>query len=416
MQNPRNGGRKKIGRVLFVDDEINVLRSIKRGFLQSDIEVLTAPGAREGLQLLRNERIDIVVTDYRMPHMNGLQFLQRVREMYPKTARVILSGYIEKTVAVESLTRGLASTYILKPWLNEDIERKIRHLLSIRDVLQSQRLLGIINGITNLPSLSNIFHEFMTAVHEEKSMTEISRILQKDPTVATKVLQIANSAFYGMKNCNSINQAAVTLGLDTLQDILLTISVVNSMKWEKHQIGPLQDIFVRSFIMNHYLPVIYGCKPQVITFRSFPSVGLTYDVGRIILLQYYPDSYRSIIDTMKKNPEMGFHDAELYLGFEQRSHQEIGAYFLDYWNLPEIFIETALFHHDPQRSTGHYRDMVEIINYIDSLISFVYKVDGNDDDAVASYRTDFIPESVFRDMIAYIREKLDGGIGIYIPH
>jgi YesN/AraC family two-component response regulator len=113
------------GKVLFVDDELNVLRSIKRGFLQSSFQVLTAPGAWEGLRILDKEDVDIVVTDYRMPYMDGLKFLQEVRERHPGTARVILSGYIEKTVAVESLTRGLASTYILKPWLNDDIEKKI---------------------------------------------------------------------------------------------------------------------------------------------------------------------------------------------------------------------------------------------------------------------------------------------------
>ncbi len=404
------------GKVLFVDDEVNVLRSIKRGFLHAPFQVLTAPGALEGLHILDQVDIDIVVTDYRMPHMDGLKFLQQVRERHPKTARVILSGYIEKAVAVESLARGLASTYILKPWLNDDIEKKIEHILATRRVLQSKKLLNIINGITSLPYLSPIFHEFMEAVQDERSMAEIARIIQKDPSVATKVLQIANSAFYGMNNCNSINQAAVTLGLDTLHDILLTISVISSMRWDRKQLKTLQDIFTRSFIMNTHLPTLYNLKPGVISYRNFPSVGLTYDVGMIILLQFYPEHFKDVARVMDQIPGMHFYDAELSLGFEESSHQEIGAYFLDYWNLPEVFVETALFHHSPQSSSDQYRDIVEMTNYIETLIESVYNMEEDGAESIADLRQEFIPEKTFRNIIEDIVETVEDRTSFLIPY
>jgi HD-like signal output (HDOD) protein len=397
------------GKVLFVDDELNVLRSIKRGFLHSSFQVLTAPGAREGLRILEKEDVDIVVTDYRMPYMDGLKFLQEVRERHPGTARVILSGYIEKTVAVESLTRGLASTYILKPWLNDDIEKKIEHILTTRRVLQSNKLLDIINGITNLPILSPIFHEFMEAVHDERSMADIALIIQKEPSVATKVLQIANSAFYGMNNCTSINQAAVTLGLDTLHDILLTISIISPMKWGREQLKPLQDILIHSFIMNQYLPVLYNLKPGVISYRNFPSVGLTFDVGKIILLQYFPDRFEAVMRAMMECAGMNFYEAELLLRFKESSHQVIGAYFLDYWNLPEVFVETALFHHCPDKSSDHYRIIVEMANYIETLIESVYNMGEVLSEAILELREDFIPEKIYLRMIESIGKMITDG-------
>jgi HD-like signal output (HDOD) protein len=402
------------GKVLFVDDEVNVLQSIKRGFLNAPFEVLTAPGPQEALDLLTREDIDVVVTDFRMPHMDGLKFLQQVRERYPRTARVILSGYIEKSVAVESLTRGLASTYIFKPWVTEDVEQKIEHILNTRRILQSNELLNIINGITNLPSLSSIFHEFMEAVREERSMVDIAKIIQKEPSVATKVLQIANSAFYGMKNCTSIDKAAVTLGLETLQDILLTISVISSMQWKRDQLLPLQDIFIRSFIMNTYLPELYAAKPDVLVYKSFPSVGLTYDVGTIILLQYYPERFKKVAEIMKKNPDMDFYTAELSLGFGECTHQEIGAYFLDYWNLPEVFVETALFHHSPQKSSAHYHDIVEMTNYIETVIAAVQKGEEGEDD-ISALRREFIPETNFLRMVRDIQKKLKDHVTFVFP-
>jgi HD-like signal output (HDOD) protein/CheY-like chemotaxis protein len=408
-ENPDIGGK-----VLFVDDEINVLQSIKRGFLNAPFEVLTATGPHEALDLLAQEDVDIVVTDFRMPHMDGLKFLQHVRERYPRTARVILSGYIEKSVAVESLTRGLASTYIFKPWINEDVEEKIEHILNTRRILQSKELLNIINGITNLPALSSIFHEFMEAVRDERSMADIAKIMQKEPSVATKVLQIANSAFYGMKNCNSIDKAAVTLGLETLQDILLTISVISSMQWKRDQILPLQDIFVRSFIMNTYLPELYVMKPGVLAYKSFPSVGLTYDVGKIILLQYYPERFKKVMETMAGNPNMDFYAAELSLGFGECTHQEIGAYFLDYWNLPEVFVETALFHHRHDKSSAHYHDIIEMTSYIENLTAAVQERDDGDE-GIADLRREFIPETSFQRMVKDILQKLKDHVTFVIP-
>jgi HD-like signal output (HDOD) protein len=404
------------GKVLFVDDELNVLRSIKRGFLHSSFQVLTAPGAREGLRILDREDVDIVVTDYRMPYMDGLKFLQEVRERHPGTARVILSGYIEKTVAVESLTRGLASTYILKPWLTDDIEKKIEHILATRRVLQSKKLLDTINGITNLPTLSPIFHEFMEAVHEERSMADIALIIQKEPSVATKVLQIANSAFYGMNNCTSINQAAVTLGLDTLHDILLTILVISPMKWDREQLKPLQDILIHSFIMNQHLPILYNLKPGVISYRNFPSVGLTFDVGKIILLQHFPDRFESVMRAMTGCADINFYEAELLLGFEESSHQEIGAYFLDYWNLPEVFVETALFHHCPDKSSDHYSEIVEMANYIETLIETTYNMDEVLSETILELRKDFIPERTFIGMIENIQKMIEDRTSFLIPH
>jgi HD-like signal output (HDOD) protein len=255
----------------------------------------------------------------------------------------------------------------------------------------------------------------MEAVRDERSMADIAKIIQKEPSVATKVLQIANSAFYGMKNCNSIDKAAVTLGLETLQDILLTISVISSMQWKRDQILPLQDIFIRSFIMNTYLPELYVMKPDVIPYKSFPSVGLTYDVGKIILLQYYPDRFAKVMEAMAVNTDVDFYDAELSLGFGECTHQEIGAYFLDYWNLPEVFVETALFHHRPEKSSAHYHDIIEMTNYIETLIAVVQEVD-QDVEAVATLRREFIPEANFKKMVQDILQKLKDHVSFVIPH
>jgi HD-like signal output (HDOD) protein len=188
------------------------------------------------------------------------------------------------------------------------------------------------------------------------------------------VLHVANSVFYGLRNCTSINQAAVTIGLDTLHDILLTLSVIRSGSWDKSRIEQLQRIFTGSTVMNALLPEIYRRKFGSHMQKNFPSVGLTYDVGKIILLQYYPERFEAISTNTEMSMEQneawkGFFESELRLGFVESTHQEIGAYFLDFWNLPTVFVETALYHHIPRKASVHYSDVIEIVGYIDGMIA-----------------------------------------------
>ncbi len=107
-------------RILFVDDEKNILRSIERLLLDEPYEVLTATSGEEGLAALEaSSPIRIVVSDYRMPGMNGVQFLREVRKRWPETVRIVLSGYADTASVISSINEGHVYKFIAKPW-NED--------------------------------------------------------------------------------------------------------------------------------------------------------------------------------------------------------------------------------------------------------------------------------------------------------
>jgi two-component system NtrC family sensor kinase len=114
-------------KILCVDDEKNVLRALRRLFLDDDYEIFYAVSAEEGLEILRaNEEIQIVISDYRMPGMNGVDFLRKVYRNWPDTVRMVLSGYADTAAVVEAINDGQIFKFIAKPWDEEELRTTIR--------------------------------------------------------------------------------------------------------------------------------------------------------------------------------------------------------------------------------------------------------------------------------------------------
>jgi two-component system NtrC family sensor kinase len=110
-------------RILFVDDEKNVLRAIERLFLDDGYEILTATSGNDGLDILsRVSPVQIVISDYRMPGMNGVEFLREVCERWPDTVRIVLSGYADTVAVVSSINEGQIYKFIAKPWNDDELK------------------------------------------------------------------------------------------------------------------------------------------------------------------------------------------------------------------------------------------------------------------------------------------------------
>ena len=127
--------------VLFVDDEVNILKAFQRLFRNEPWKVLTASRAREALDLLGNEPAQVVVTDQRMPEMSGVDLLSAVRERHPDVVRMMLTGYTEINVAVDAINRGAIYRLITKPWNDEELKATIRQAIEQWDLKREiQRL------------------------------------------------------------------------------------------------------------------------------------------------------------------------------------------------------------------------------------------------------------------------------------
>ncbi|MCE5313092.1 MAG: response regulator [Nitrospiraceae bacterium] len=109
-------------KILCVDDEPSVLNALKRVFMDEDYTFLTAQSGREGIEILKAENPQIIISDYRMPEMNGIDFLRQVREISPETVRIVLSGYADTASIVEAINEGQIYKFIPKPWNDDEIK------------------------------------------------------------------------------------------------------------------------------------------------------------------------------------------------------------------------------------------------------------------------------------------------------
>ncbi|MBI5213257.1 MAG: HD domain-containing protein [Nitrospirae bacterium] len=108
--------------VLFVDDEINVLNSLKRLFVESDIRIMTALNAFEAMDILKNNIVSVIVSDNRMSEMTGIEFLQKAREISPESVRIIMTAYADLQTAIDAINKGAIYKFITKPWNDSDLK------------------------------------------------------------------------------------------------------------------------------------------------------------------------------------------------------------------------------------------------------------------------------------------------------
>ncbi|MDD4736003.1 MAG: response regulator [Kiritimatiellae bacterium] len=355
-------------RILFVDDEQDVLDGL-RCMLRSrrrEWEMHFCLSGQEALARLAQAPCDVVVTDMRMPGMDGAQLLEEIIRQYPTTIRFVLSGYCDKETIFRSL--GPTHQFLTKPCDPEMLIRAIEHAMNLRGMFANENLQRVISKVKSLPGIPTLYNQMVAALNSsDPSVEQVSRLIEQDMAMSVQVLHLVNSAFFGLRNrVNSILQAVSLLGLETLRSLVLMTGLFSS--FEKANIAGFSfDGLIRHAMrVGQYARAIFekeGMEP--VEMDNAFTAGLLHDVGKLILASNLPDEYRQVAELVNRGNYAVIDAERKVLGV---THAEAGAYLLGLWGIPDSILAAVAYHHQPEESflqTFNTLTVVHVANAFD---------------------------------------------------
>ena len=181
-------------RIIFVDDEPEILYGLKNLLrkYRADMEIVFVPGAEAALKELERAPAEVLVTDMRMPGMDGEMLLAKVKEEHPATVRIILSGHAERDGVLPAMRS--AHQILSKPCDAEKLRSVILRAWRMHELLSDPSMRACLGRIESLPSLPQAYWELMGVLSDTNfSVRRITEILEADSAMCSKLLQIANS-------------------------------------------------------------------------------------------------------------------------------------------------------------------------------------------------------------------------------
>lgn len=224
--------------LLLVDDDKHILRSLRRVLRKEDYALLTAESGQEGLSILEKHRAQVVMTDQRMPEMTGVEFLEKVKELYPTTVRVVISGFAEISHIVESINQGEIYRFIGKPWNDDELKATIRQCMEHYEILRMNRELMERTRSQNL-ELRNLNDNLESMVEERTRSLQLSQeVLEKLPIAV--------------------------VGVSREREIVLTNSAAKVLIPALYQMVPGSDIdrILPEEAVDHVMRALEGEKPN----------------------------------------------------------------------------------------------------------------------------------------------------------
>ena len=303
------------------------------------------PGAAAALEELRRGPFDMVVSDMRMPGMDGATLLAKVKEGWPSTTRVVLSGHSEREAVMRVLP--IAQQFLGKPCDGGSLRSVIERNCKIQEILTNQELRAFIGKLDKIPSSPGIYLEMSSAIADPMfSAADLAKIVERDPAMATKVLQLVNSAYFGLaRKVSSVTTAVPYLGFELLRNLALTIEIFSSLDTCTVQGFSPAAFQHESFLTARVAKLI---SPDSSLEPDSFTAGLLHDVGQVVLAMGKPREFQAALKASAgAGPALHVVEKEL-LGF---THAEVGAYLLGSWGLPLAIVESTAFHHSPLASS-----------------------------------------------------------------
>ncbi|HEX4489280.1 MAG TPA: response regulator [Terriglobales bacterium] len=350
--------------VMFVDDESRILDGIRRMMYaeRKRWNMEFALGGEAALQALEAKPFDIVVTDMRMPGMDGATLLTRVREISPITVRIILSGHTELEAAMRAIP--VAHRFLAKPCNASALREAIERTCKLQDLLNNEEIRRVVSGIAELPSSQVSFNALTETLNDPAvTLERLTAVIEKDMAMTAKVLQFANSGFFGATQVMTTVAGGVGyLGVDTIKNLALNVKAFRVL--EPHPAvlpGFWEELSSRA---NRTVGIINKLPLEKEALEVAVVAGFLHDIGDLIAAGYIPEIFAGMLASAKEGGSKAYESEEKKLGF---SHAEIGAYLLGIWGLPQPIVDAIAHHHHPTRVPHMGLDPITAVYVADLL-------------------------------------------------
>jgi HD-like signal output (HDOD) protein/ActR/RegA family two-component response regulator len=330
-------------RVLLVDDEPHVVDGLRKALypFRSKWEVHVATSAKLALDQLGTQAFDAVVTDARMPDMDGEGLLREVATRWPTMLRVVFSGEIGLTGPTR--VEHIAHYFLPKPLAAAALFSRVDQSLDARDRLGTEPLKALVCRLGPLPALPDTFAAINALISNGAPLERFVEVIERDPALCANVLRVVNSAWFGLRcRISSLREAVRLLGVHPLRTLALAAELYAT---DDERVAALRTAAI---VRLAALPrVIDTLKAEHLAEEAATALVLA-DVGSLVLCLRAPDDAAAI--------ERAVHEGTPRVVAEQQrlgeTHAAIGAVLLSLWNLPRTLVDAVALHHETRVTPG----------------------------------------------------------------
>ena len=331
-------------------------------------EMEFAEGAQNALELMQGAApFDIVVSDMKMPGMDGGSFLHEVARRCPNAVRVVLSGYAENDLVLNTV--GNVHQFLAKPIDGDMLIDVLRRALELRSLLEREGLTSVVSSLNSVPSLPAAYSELMEVLQSPGcSIQAIGEVISGDVGMSLKVMQLVNSAFFGLPTKVSDPAHAVSLlGVEVIKALVVSVHVFSRFEYSLSQHFSLEEFTHHSLgvgaLAREIAAADGGEQAEV---DDALIAGLFHDIGKLIIADNLPRFYDESYEYARDHSETYVHGEE---AVHHATHAEIGAYLLGLWAFRDNIVEAVAYHHRPQDCVAQNARVLMAVYVADTLLN-----------------------------------------------
>jgi HD-like signal output (HDOD) protein len=322
---PKPAAASAMKRILFVDDEPNVLAGLRNAFRpqRHQWDMVFALGPEEALAKIAESPFDVVVSDMRMPHMDGATLLREIKRRQPQAVRIILSGQTEQESVMKSVF--IAHMFLSKPCQPDLLKCVVDRACSLNALLKSEQLCMAAGRVDMLPAAPKTYVELNEALtRPDCNVKEVAKIIERDVGLCAKILQLVNSAFFGLpRKIGSLDEAVTYLGTLTIKNLAMALEAFSTVNGacdlSTVELTALQDHSLLAGQIARSIDLRDKGKAE----EAFLA-GVLHEVGWLVKVEGSELTNNDTVDRAL-----------------------LGAYLLGLWGLPHPITEAVAYHRHP---------------------------------------------------------------------